>query len=653
MTDQQTNAVAQRRGDIQGLRAVAVGLVVAYHAGLPVPGGYLGVDLFFVISGYVIAQLLLRELETTRSIALTRFYLRRAKRLTPALGLLVGFVMLVSAILLSPMGMQQNAAKTGLAALALSANWVIATTSGGYFDLPATQNPLLHTWSLAVEEQFYIWFPFALLALWRIGGRRLAAVVMAALGLLSLALTLWVHQNALDGPLAWAFGFYGPAARLFQFAAGVLMILVTRARQPNAGIQRVAPMLGWALLLAALLVSSQMDAGAISGRVLMTAAGALLLLPRGHQSPDGRLLNSPVMRHIGDASYSIYLWHWPFIVIATYIWPLQTWVAGVAAIASLPVAWVTFRGVENPIRNLTAPTNRMWFGLAACFLALPMVLAAGLGYVAKTIWFPRYESGAISGALSGDIGAKTFDDFVGGNTRPCRVAASVNNDAIGPACLDAGAFGDPRVVIIGDSHSGHLLPGLASAAPNIPFRYFYTTSLHYPNVDERARLLRALQSTSSAQVVVLNAFWVHARGFGPDLRQFIIHLRGLGVQVLVMDDVPDFPFDSFACKYGLSPFLASSRCEQPLASFEDRYQAYERELSLATAGIPGSQLVRTANLFCSGASCSMSDGKHVLYLDANHLNVMGSIRVATAIVPAIQHALAAVSAAGSRGTTDM
>lgn len=653
MTDLQISAVSQRRGDIQGLRAVAVGLVVTYHAGLPVPGGYLGVDLFFVISGYVIAQLLVRELETTRSIALKKFYLRRAKRLTPALGLLVGVVMLVSAVLLSPMGMQQNAAKTGLGALALSANWVIATASGGYFALPATQNPLLHTWSLSVEEQFYVWFPFALLAFWRIGGRKLAAVVMAGLGIMSLTLTYWVQQSMLEGPMEWAFGFYGPAARLFQFAAGVLMILIPRARQPNAGVQRVAPVLGWALLLAALLGSSQMDAGAISGRVLTTAAGALLLLPRGQNAPDGRLLNSPVMQHIGDASYSIYLWHWPFIVIATYIWPLQSWIAGVAAIASLPVAWVTYRGVENPIRSLSSPTNSMWFGLATCFVVLPVVLAAGLGYAAKTIWFPRYESGAVSGALGGDIGAKTFDDFVGSNTRPCQATAIVITNAIGPACLDAGAFGDPQVVVIGDSHAGHLLPGLASSAPNIAFRYLYTTSLQYPDVDERARLLRTLQFTSSAQVVVVNAFWVHARGFGPDLRQFIIELRDLGMQVLVMDDVPDFPFDSFACKYGLSSFVALNRCEQPLASFQDRYQAYERELSVATAGIPGAQLVRTANQFCSQTSCSMSDGKRVLYLDANHLNVSGSIRVATAITPAIQDALAAISSAGFRGTIDM
>src|SRR4029077_15604359 len=153
-----------RRLDIQGLRALAVLAVVAFHAGLPFPGGFVGVDVFFVISGFVITSMLQREWEATGRIRFGAFYLRRFKRLTPALALMVVVTAIVSALVLSPLGAQQTVAETGVGAMLLVANGVIAGNTGGYFDAPAAANPLLHTWTLSVEEQFYLAFP-AILAL--------------------------------------------------------------------------------------------------------------------------------------------------------------------------------------------------------------------------------------------------------------------------------------------------------------------------------------------------------------------------------------------------------------------------------------------------------------------------------------------------------
>ena len=167
-------ATAARRRDIQGLRAIAVLVVVAFHAGLPMPGGFVGVDVFFVISGYVIATMLQREWQATGRVDFVRFYVRRFKRLTPALALTVLVTMLVSAFVLSPLGSQQAAGQTALGALFLSANAVIATITGGYFDAPAEGNPLLNMWSLSVEEQFYLIFPLLLAVAWR---RRRAVTV--------------------------------------------------------------------------------------------------------------------------------------------------------------------------------------------------------------------------------------------------------------------------------------------------------------------------------------------------------------------------------------------------------------------------------------------------------------------------------------------
>src|ERR1035437_3646638 len=154
-----TGSRENHRLDVQGLRAIAVLLVVAFHAGLPVPGGFVGVDVFFVISGFVIAGLLLRELDTTGGVDLGRFYTRRIRRLFPALALLVAVVALVSLVLASPFGSSPLTAKTGLGAVLFTANFAIYLTTGGYFDAPAGTNALLHTWSLSVEEQFYVVFP--------------------------------------------------------------------------------------------------------------------------------------------------------------------------------------------------------------------------------------------------------------------------------------------------------------------------------------------------------------------------------------------------------------------------------------------------------------------------------------------------------------
>ena len=147
-------APPSRRPDVQGLRAVAVLLVVAFHAGLPVPGGFVGVDVFFVISGFVITSMLHRELLETGRIGLAHFYIRRFKRLTPALALMVAVVMAASVLILSPIESQGNAALTALGAIFLVANVVIARTTGNYFDADADTNPLLHTWSLSARSHW-------------------------------------------------------------------------------------------------------------------------------------------------------------------------------------------------------------------------------------------------------------------------------------------------------------------------------------------------------------------------------------------------------------------------------------------------------------------------------------------------------------------
>jgi peptidoglycan/LPS O-acetylase OafA/YrhL len=212
---------AAKRADIEGLRGIAVLLVVLYHAGIPfVPGGYIGVDVFFVLSGYLITGLLIDEFEKTGRLDLLGFYARRARRLLPASCVMLLVVALVGTLVLSPLEMKPLAGTTLWTAVYSSNLWFLRFASS-YFDPAADTNPLLHTWSLAVEEQFYMLWPVLILAVLRYGrGRRKLAWAMLALAALSLGGAIYFTRT--NQP--WAF-FFSPL-RAWEFAVGGLAVMV-------------------------------------------------------------------------------------------------------------------------------------------------------------------------------------------------------------------------------------------------------------------------------------------------------------------------------------------------------------------------------------------------------------------------------------------
>jgi peptidoglycan/LPS O-acetylase OafA/YrhL len=375
-----------RRPDIQGLRAIAVLLVVAFHAGLPGLAGFVGVDVFFVISGFVIAGMIQREYSSTGRFRFGQFYLRRFKRLMPALALMVAVTMVLSFYLLSPFSSQQIAAQTGLGAMVLAANFVISK-----YALPAETNPLTHTWSLSVEEQFYLMFPAILFLGWLLSrrGRRIrwAPVLVGTVA----AISLW---QAMVGP--WALGsllapwanylvkYYGPVARVWEFAVGALLSLVTTSR--FLGSARRARLLAW-LGVTLLAVSASpapwlIDPAMPGPATLLPVAGTLMVIAAGthHTTWVNRALAFPAMVKIGDWSYSIYLWHWPLIVFALILWPHASFARILAVLLSLLPALGSYRWVEQPIRRLPPLATRRTFALVGAVVSPVILLAAAVDF---------------------------------------------------------------------------------------------------------------------------------------------------------------------------------------------------------------------------------------------------------------------------------
>ena len=344
---------------IDGLRAVAVLAVVAYHAGLPVPAGFVGVDVFFVISGYLITRLLHDEIEATGRVDYLAFYARRARRILSAL-LMVVMVTAGAAVFLLPSNEAVQTVRAGTAALLFSANVFFSMAPTGYFDANPESSPLLHLWSLGVEEQFYILWPAILML-----ARKRLTPALIVICTASLALAEWWLQA--DSNAA----FYQTPARAWELGLGALVAV----RPP-----RVSRGMGWvglAIVLAACFVPTPRFPGfgaipAVAGATLLIAA-----IAQGERSP---LLEARPMQAIGRVSYSLYLWHWPLLVIAgPIIGKLQ---AGV--LIAMAFAVLSYRYVETPARRTTLRPRIAVLGGVAALLAGSWLLTTTVRHIPAT-----------------------------------------------------------------------------------------------------------------------------------------------------------------------------------------------------------------------------------------------------------------------------
>lgn len=637
---------ASFRPDIQGLRALAVGGVVAYHFGLTaLPGGFAGVDIFFVISGWLITTHLMGEITETGRLDLWRFYARRARRLLPAALFVILATLGAGYFILAP---QEQAlySRGAMFASAYAINLWLLRWSFDYFAADALSNPFIHFWSLSVEEQFYLVWPALLVfAAWLHPGKRMAVAVIGVAGLASFAACLWLTS------LSPAWAFYFSPLRAWEFAAGGLATLAPAAlRQQRPWLRSAQGWLGLALIATAYLSLSE-DLPFPGWYAVLPVAGTVLVLLGGvgkepePASPTGwqalmpaSLLSLPPLQWVGALSYSLYLWHWPVIVYAQMLVP-DLGVAqrlGCGALA-LALSFLTYHLIENPGRRFG------WLTVGARAL-VPALALTGVGvaaaytnaHLATRNIDPAQrgiEQAAEQPSIARAVDKNCLLDFHTVKPKPCTFGAA-----------DAAH----TIVLFGDSHADHWSTPLVEAA-----RRNDTKVVTYLKSSCRASRLPTFNTVlkrdytecdawreqaiadiirRKPRLVVISEFSIGnltrdmpAAGRKAETARWQAGLRSTlqafsqaGVETAVIRDTPIG--DSFADSCVARALWwreAPARCDTPRAqAANDTTAAQERAV---VESVPDTLYVDLTDRFCGPTECHVFIGGKLAFRDRHHL----------------------------------
>ena len=629
------------RGDVDGLRAVAIVLVVLFHAGVPgFAAGYIGVDVFFVISGYLITRNLVRDTVATQRLGLIGFWARRLRRLVPAQAVVIVATLAASLIVL-PRFMLAATATQGAAAALYVSNLLFARQSRDYFAADVETSPFLHTWSLGVEEQFYIFWPllfavaaFAARRWWPDRFRQVLIVGFAITLVGSMACNLvLIDQSPTDA-------FYTLRSRAWEFAAAGL--LATVASDDLVRRRRMATALGVAgsVLLVASMVVIPTDAAYPGVWAVLPVTATLALILAGTSRDDGRAnpvstaLSIAPAQWVGRLSYSWYLWHWPAMVL-TAAWYVDDSVAlrTAAGAVSLGVAWVAHGLVENPVRFSPRLIDSLprTYALAA----IATVAVVGLAVLVHTLP-DRTDPKSLEGRL---IAADRSHDHDGCAERQ-RVAGV-------PVCINGAPEASATVLVLGDSHARHWKPALDAYGRSSHIRIVEDLRMACPAIgvavtdadgdaDTRSRCAEAWGSRLSLieqlqPDAVLIAQWagyedrvITGGRRGSDalaiweeaLREAIDAITAQDATVAVVLDGPTLEANPLLC---ISRKGGTEACRVP------RHEALEvtgalREAELAVlADHPEVERLDLVEVLCDEQSCAVGYGDAIVYSDTNHL----------------------------------
>ena len=621
------------RPDIEGLRGIAILSVVGCHCGIAwCTGGFVGVDIFFVLSGYLITALLASEYKSTSRIDFLGFYARRARRLLPACVLVLAVTALFALLFLSPQEMISTGRAARAAGVYLS-NVYFDRSASDYFAPNVEANPLLHTWSLGLEEQFYLVWPFLLFAAYR-GARGTPRLIGILCSLAALSFACCVYATRHFPTVA----FYELPARAWEFAVGGVLAMLSGSQAPaHSRWAAVLGVLGLGTILGTCVLVK--GGGDFPGWIaLFPVSATLALLHAGSLSPRNgmsRMLGSAPMQYLGSRSYAWYLWHWPFLVgVRTFLPEVTVGGKIAAAVAALLAAELTFRVVEQPIRENRSLVARS---------ALSMRLAAG-----ATILTVGASSALV---LHGDRELSIDSAF-----QTVTAASTDIADISLKACVSEGpklevntcAFGSPTaqrtVVLFGDSHAVQWVNAMHTAA-NLegwrlvtvmrwgcaasdinPHRVFGTRA---ECKEWRSRAIVKIVAMHPSAVVMASYTGATIRGFQAEEPMSRAELQGgtqhtmealahAGIPVVLLRDSPLPPFDVPRCiaRNTPKPDAAASCGFDPADALDAAGFAAEQA---AAAGLSNIYFLDMTDQICPGHSCPAMRHGLIVYRDDNHL----------------------------------
>ena len=622
---------AKYRPDIDGLRAIAVIAVVAFHAAPGrLPGGFIGVDVFFVISGFLITSILLNSLEKDK-FSILEFYERRVRRIFPAL-FVVLFTCAVAGWFFLLHSEYQQLGKHTAAGTAFVSNFALWNESG-YFDISAMFKPLLHLWSLGIEEQFYIFWP---LILWLAYKKKWSLpLTISALAIASFILNIYLTNTDKSS------AFYLPFPRFWELLVGALLACTITARKKfdTPALGNAQSILGLILLAVGFILIN--EEGVFPGWwALMPVMGSALMISAGSQAIFNRLiLSNRLMVWVGLISYPLYLWHWPILSFLRVMEgeEILQYKRAIAVLVSFILAWLTYQFVEKPVRQ--APRNR-----TMVLVLLALLVAVGLfGYSSyKYEGFKNRESSALPKIENaGDIGTEQFFSYIKDKFHPCTpksIHSKIKPELAGIVrCFQSKTGENRTVALIGDSHAEHLFIGLSESLHNENIVFYPTDGLPVLSNKALEESFKTVFDDKSIHTVVLNAFWVKKAdqaqfgGWENDFRTTVSMLTAAGKKVYSTDDVQEFSFIPSRCKFS-GRLGIENKCSEKNAHKNLKYLSVFEAIASENQNF---HVLYSYNYFCRSEQCDMARNKVLLFRDTHHLNIEGSRKVGKVIASQI------------------
>lgn len=613
-----------KRFDIQALRAVAVIAVLMFHSGFLLNAGYLGVDVFFVVSGFVVTQLILRRIHSEGALDLWAFWGKRVRRLFPGLALMVVVVTPVSLLVFPRLEEASAGLITAAAGMFSAANVATAILEFDYFAAPSKENFMLHLWSLSVEEQFYIFWPLTFAAVWGVFKIRKFRIFAALVGFVSLGVWI-IGSTELLGLVdrgQTLFGFFSPLARAWEFIAGALVALMPQVNK-SARSSNLFSYGGWIAMLAILIFAPKEQPGqGLSVVALVLSVGAILRW--GSSGEIERLLrgkNYSWIQFIGDRSYSLYLWHWPLAVFASILLPEQKFAALFGVLISVPLSFLAFALVEQPFRSATG------IGRHQLKTAVPaLLLSTGVVLGSTVISFGPVEKAVSQEALSGDLGGEEILEQMGRISVGCSFPFS---------CFQSLPQTEVNILVLGNSHGAHLTVGLVQTFPSKNIVWVGDSSL----MNGQVSITEILAAIPNPETIIVSEY-LSAQGRENRVIEWdsaLELLTGSGAKVVVTNGSPTLEVPAYKCKYGVVWNPQAHRCSFSAESNNLRHAIYSARLETAATKFNSVKIADVYSVFCDRQYCKIGDDEGLFFRDLNHFTALGSSMAAEAIKRTIEN----------------